>query len=403
MRPVHQVTALRHREFRLLWIATLLSSTARWADVVVIGWLTLVLTDSAFMVGIVAASKMAGYIAAPFIGVIADRVDRRVLLIVASAVNVAVSVIMLALFVLGWLLLWHLIVLALMSSVTWAIDNPARQALVADLVEIKDLTNAIALNAVAVEITVVIGPALGGLLIPVLGIGGAYALIAGIYVVDVAVMLRMKPARRPAPRAHESPLRSLFAGLRYVRDNHTVLVLLVIAFMLNLVAAPYRYSFLPLFARYVLDAGPTGYGMLTAGAGFGALVAGLWFVSLGNVKWKGKLVVWSSVAWPAALLFFAMSSSYYLSLALVFAAGFTQAIAWTVIAALMLSHTTESMRGRVMGLRTGVVIALPFGNFLAGAAAERFGAPLALGAYSASAIFVMLAILLLTPKLHRLE
>ncbi len=400
---MRQISAFRNRGFRLLWIATLLSSTARWADIVVIGWLTLVLTDSAFMVGIVAASKMAGYIAAPFMGVVADRVDRRLLLIIASAVNLAVSVILLVLFVLGWLVLWHLIVLALASSVTWAIDNPARQALVADLVDIQDLTNAIALNAVAVEITVVIGPALGGMLIPVLGIGGAYGLIASIYVMDLSVLLRMKSARHAAQRVHESPARSLIAGFRYARENQAVLVLLLIAFLLNLVAAPYRYSFLPLFARYVLDAGPTGYGMLTAAAGLGALVAGLWFVSLGNVKGKGRLVVWSSFAWPASLLLFAMSSWYYLSLALVFAAGFTQAIAWTVIAALMLSHTTDSMRGRIMGLRTGVVIALPLGNFLAGAAAERFGAPLAQGAYAASAMVIMLAIVLLAPKLHRLE
>ncbi len=400
---MRQISAFRNRGFRLLWIATLLSSTARWADIVVIGWLTLVLTDSAFMVGIVAASKMAGYIAAPFMGVVADRVDRRRLLIIASAVNLAVSVILLVLFVLGWLVLWHLIVLALASSVTWAIDNPARQALVADLVDIQDLTNAIALNAVAVEITVVIGPALGGMLIPVLGIGGAYGLIASIYVMDLSVLLRMKSARHAAQRVHESPARSLIAGFRYARENQAVLVLLLIAFLLNLVAAPYRYSFLPLFARYVLDAGPTGYGMLTAAAGLGALVAGLWFVSLGNVKGKGRLVVWSSFAWPASLLLFAMSSWYYLSLALVFAAGFTQAIAWTVIAALMLSHTTDSMRGRIMGLRTGVVIALPLGNFLAGAAAERFGAPLAQGAYAASAMVIMLAIVLLAPKLHRLE
>jgi MFS family permease len=400
---MRQITAFRNRGFRLLWIATLLSSTARWADIVVIGWLTLVLTDSAFMVGIVAASKMAGYIAAPFMGVIADRMDRRRLLIIASAVNLAVSLIMLVLFVLGWLLLWHIIVLALVSSFTWAIDNPARQALVADLVEIEDLTNAIALNAVAVEITVVIGPALGGLLIPFLGIGGAYGLIAGIFLMDVAVLLRMKGGRRPTQRVHESPVRSLIEGLRYVWQNHTVLGLLVIVFLLNLVAAPYRYSFLPLFARYILDAGAAGYGMLTASAGFGALVAGLWFVSRGNVKGKGRLVVWSSFAWPASLLLFAISSSYYLSLALVFVAGLAQALTWTVIATLMLSHTTESMRGRVMGLRTGVVIALPFGNFLAGAAAERFGAPLALGAYSASAILIMVAIVLLAPKLHRLE
>ena len=403
MSRMHQLTALRHRGFRLLWMDTLFSSTARWADVVVIGWLTLELTDSPLMVGIVAASKMAGYIAAPFMGVVADRMDRRLLLIAAAGLNLAVSVTMLLLFVSGWLVLWHVIALALVSSLTWAMDNPARQSLVADLVEKEDLTNAIALNAVAVEITVVVGPALGGLLIPVLGTGGAYGLIAGLFLIDVLVLLRMQSAKHSAQPVHESPGRSLLGGLRYAWSNQAVFMLLLIAFLLNLLAAPYRYSFLPLFARYVLDAGPTGYGMLTAMAGFGALVAGLWFVSLGNVGGKGKLVMWSSLAWPASLLLFAVSTSYYFSLALVFLAGLAQAIAWTVIATLILSNTTPPMRGRVMGLRTGVVIALPLGNFLAGAVAERFGAPLAQGAYAASALFIMLAMVLLVPRLRKLE
>ena len=400
---MHQFAALRHRGFRLLWMATLLSSTARWADMVVVGWLTLELTDSPLMVGIVAGSKMAGYIAAPFMGVVADRMDRRLLLIIAAAVNLAVAAIMMLLFVSRWLVLWHVIALALVSSLTWALDNPARNALVPDLVEKEYLTNAIALNAVAVEITVVIGPALGGLLIPAMGMGGAYGLITGIFVMDVVVLLRMKAAKQSTQLVHESPVRSLTGGLKYAWGNKTVLVLLLIAFLLNLLAAPYRYSFLPLFARYILDAGATGYGMLTAMAGFGALVAGLWVVSLGNVKGKGRLLVWSSLAWPVSLLLFALSASYYLSLAFVFVAGLAQAIAWTVIATLILGNTTPSMRGRVMGLRTGVVVALPFGNFLAGAAAERFGAPAAQGAYAASAILIMLAIVLLVPRLRRLE
>src|SRR5687768_250874 len=176
-----QFAALRYRGFRLLWMATLLSSTARWADMVVVGWLTLELTDSPLMVGIVAGSKMAGYLAGPFMGVFADRMDRRLLLVVAAVVNFAVAAVMLLLFASGWLELWHVIALALVSSLTWALDNPARNALVPDLVGREDLTNAIALNSVAIEITVVIGPALGGLLIPLLGMGGAYALIAGIF------------------------------------------------------------------------------------------------------------------------------------------------------------------------------------------------------------------------------
>jgi MFS family permease len=400
---MHQFAALRHRGFRLLWMASVFSSTARWADMVVIGWLTLELTDSPLWVGIVAGSKMAGYIAAPFMGVIADRMDRRLLLIVAALVNLAVSAMMLILFVAGWLVLWHIIALALASSLTWAIDNPARNALVPDLVDEEQLTNAVALNAVAMEITVVIGPALGGLLIPALGMGGAYGLIAGIYLLDLAVLFMMRDVKQSTPRVHESPVSSLIGGLKYVRSNQTVLVLLVVAFLLNLLAAPYRYSFLPLFARYILDTGPAGYGMLTAMAGAGALAAGIWVVSLGNVRRKGRLLVWSSFAWPAALLLFAASTWYHVSAILVFAAGLAQAICWTVIATLILSHTAQPMRGRVMGLRTGVVIALPIGNFLAGAVAERLGAPIAQGAYAAAAIVIMTAIVLLVPRLRKLE
>jgi MFS family permease len=399
-----QFAALRHRGFRLLWAATLLSSTARWADLVVVGWLTLELTDSPLMVGIVAASKMLGYLAAPFMGVVVDRMDRRLLLLVAAGVNLAASAVMLLLFVSGWLALWHVIGLALVSGLTWALDNPTRNAFVPDLVESEHLTNAIALNAVALEITVVVGPALGGILIPVLGMGGAYGLIAGFLLLDVMVLLMMeKDVRHGVAHAHESPVRSLVGGLRYVWGNQTVLVLLVIAFLLNLLAAPYRYAFLPIFARYVLDAGPAGYGMLTAMAGLGALVAGLWVVSLGNVEHKGRLLVWSGVAWPASLLLLAMSTWYSVSLMLVFVAGLTQAIVWTIIATLILSNTAQPMRGRVMGLRTGVVISLPLGNFLAGALAEHFGAPFAQGAYAASAILFMLAIVLLVPSLRKLD
>ena len=398
-----QFAALGHRGFRLLWTATLLSATARWADTVVVGWLTLELTDSALMVGIVAASKMAGYVAAPFMGVLADRMDRRLLLVIAAVVNVAVSALMLLLFVFGLLVLWHIIALALLSSLTWALDNPTRQAFVPDLVGRQHLTNAIALNSLAIEITVVVGPALGGILIPVFGMGGAYGLITAIYLLDVVVLLLLKDVRQVATAVTESPVKSLLGGLRYVRGNQIVLVLLLIAGLLNMLAAPYRYAFMPVFSRYVLDAGPTGYGMLTAMAGVGALVAGLWVVSLGNFRSKGKLLTWTSIAWPLSLLLFAMSTSYSVSLALVFVAGLTQAIVWTVIATLILGNTEQAMRGRVMGLRTGVVASLPIGNLLAGAAAERFGPPLAQGAYAIAAMLLMIVIVLRVPALYRAE
>lgn len=399
-----QFAALRHRDFRLLWVATLLSSTARWADVVVVGWLTLELTDSPFWVGIVSAAKMVGYLAAPFMGVVIDRMDRRMLLMVAAGVNLAAAAAMFFLFITGWLELWHVIVLALFSGLTWALDNPTRNAFVPDLVGSENLTNAVALNSVALEITVVVGPALGGLLIPVLGIAGAYGLMSLILFGDVLVLLMMKKdVRHGVAHAHEPPGKSLVSGLKYVWSNQTVLVLMVMAFLLNLLAAPYRYAFLPVFARYVLDAGPTGYGMLTAMAGVGALVGGIWVVSLGNYNRKGRLLVWASLVWPVSVLVFAMSTWYSVSMGLMFVAGLTQGIVWTMIATLILANTAQSMRGRVMGIRTGVVIGLPLGNFLAGALAEQVGAPLAQGAYAIASILAMVAIVMWAPNLRKLD
>jgi len=370
---------------------------------VVVGWLTLELTDSALMVGIVTACKMAGNILAPLLGVAADRMDRRKLLIIASMISGSLSALMLILLMTGSLTVSYLIVLSLLSSLTWALDYPARQALVPDLVEPEDLTNAIALNSVATEMTVIVGPAIGGLLIPLLGISGAYWLIAMIYCVDLCVLFSLKGIKQSRLQLHELPLDSLLSGIRYAWQNHAVLIPLLIAFLLNLLVAPYRYSFLPLFARYVLETGPTGYGFLTSMAGCGALVAGLWMVSRKKLVKRGRWLVFGSLLWPATLFLFSLSTSYYLSLGLVFFAGIAQAFCWTMIATLILSHTSPEMRGRVMGLRTGVVISLPFGNFLVGAAAQSWGPSLALGAYATIAIVLMAMIFLFMPKLRRLD
>jgi predicted MFS family arabinose efflux permease len=272
-----------------------------------------------------------------------------------------------------------------------------------DLVKAEHLTNAVAMNAVASELTVVAGPALGGVLIPVFGMSGAYALIAAIYLVDLVVLVLLKGGIQSEARAHEPPLRSLMSGIRYVMGNQPVLVLLAIAFLMNLLGAPYRYTFLPVFARYTLEAGPTGYGMLTAAAGVGALGAGIWMVALGNFQRKGLLLAGGTIAWPFSLLLFAASKSYALSLLLLLVVGFMQAVVWTLIATLILGLTAQPMRGRVMGLRTGVIASLPFGTFLAGAAAERFGGPLAQGGYAIVAMLLMVAIAFAVPSWRRLD
>jgi predicted MFS family arabinose efflux permease len=347
-------------------------------------------------------------------GVAADRMNRHTLLILASIVSGTIAVLMLTLLLTGKMAIGYLIALSLISSLTWALDHPTRQAFIPDLVGQKNLTNAIALNAVATETTVIIGPALGGLLIPSFGLSGAYTLIAVIYIFDLLALLRLKkeaPQQSDTSAAHtantsrpdSSAFTSLLDGFKYAWGNQAVFMLLLIAFMLNFFVAPYRYSFLPLLARYVLDIGPTGYGLLTSMAGVGALVAGLWVVSLGNYSQKGRLVILGGLLWPISIFFLSLSSWFYLSLLIVFLAGIAQAISWTLIATLILSNTEPSMRGRIMGLRTGVVISLPFGNFLAGAIAENFGVAVAMTIYASCALLFMLLIISRAPILRQLK
>jgi predicted MFS family arabinose efflux permease len=138
-------------------------------------------------------------------------------------------------------------------------------------------------------------------------------------------------------------------------------------------------------------------------AGCGALVAAVWMVSRKKMVKRGHWLVFGGLLWPSTLFLFSLSTSYALSLALVFFAGLAQALCWTMIATLILSNTSQEMRGRVMGLRTGVVISLPFGNYLAGAAAQGWGPSLALGIYAVSALVLMAAIFILAPKLRRLD
>jgi predicted MFS family arabinose efflux permease len=137
-------------------------------------------------------------------------------------------------------------------------------------------------------------------------------------------------------------------------------------------------------------------------AGCGALVTGLWLVSQKKSGHRGRMLVVGGLLWPLSLFLFSLSTSYYLSLFLIFIAGIVQAICWTMIATLILSNTEPSMRGRVMGIRTGVILSLPFGNLLAGAAAQSWGPSLALAAYTACAMLIMALIFIFMPKLRQL-
>ncbi|MEK7849110.1 MAG: MFS transporter, partial [Chloroflexota bacterium] len=173
---LRSLTVLRHRDFRLLTLSTFLLFAARWMEVVVLGWMVLELTDSPFMVGVAGAFRFIGWSFGPLGGAISDRLERRRLLIVAQGVNTLTALSLLALLATDRLQVWQLFAAILIAGTTYAVDYPARNALVGDVVGDGELLNAMALNRAAQNLTAVVGPLLGGSLLLVVGYAGAYSL-----------------------------------------------------------------------------------------------------------------------------------------------------------------------------------------------------------------------------------
>ncbi|MDP2952243.1 MAG: MFS transporter [Chloroflexota bacterium] len=395
--------SLRYPHFRLLWMATLLSTAGRWMEILVVGWLVLELTNSPFMVGAVAAVRAIGWLLGPLSGVVADRMDRRLFLLLTQSVNLTLTATMFLLLSMGRLEVWHIFALSLFGGITYALDYPPRNTFILDLVGKGAVLNAIALSRVAMDITAILGPAIGGSLVAFFGIKVAYGFMVAVYLMDVLVLVMLPSVARTSPARRGSVWADLIEGLEHIRSHQTILWLLVMGALVNFLGFPYMHTLMPIFARDVLAVGPTGLGLLMASVGVGALVGTLGVASLGSFRRKGWLTVISIVLWPAMLALFSLSPWYPLSLFLLFWAGVSQAIAMTTSTTLLLTNVPDEMQARVMGARALVIVTLPFGALIMGAGAGLLEAPLTLALSEIALAAMLLAIAIGIPALRRLE
>ena len=369
--------AFGYRNFRYLWTATIFACAGRWMEGILLSWLVLKMTGSAFLTGVVVACRWLGYGLGPMFGAWADQGDRRLLLILITATSVVYSVILALLVTTGAALYWHAIVISLAASLAHGFDYPLRYALTADMVDPRDIANAVALSTVALDVTAILGPALAGPLIDVIGIGGVCWLLAGNYILNVWALYRI----RGAPQTHRAAAGSFWAnlveGARYVRDNPPVLALLLLAAALNQFHFPLRNALVPVFADKVLDVGASGYGVLLASSGVGALIGAVAMAALGNFRFKAWLCIISSGLAGVIAAVFSVSTLYPFSLGMMGLMGLMEAIAMTTIAALLLLLTPGKMQGRVMGMRSFAILPLATGSLAAGIMAETLGAPTA--------------------------
>lgn len=357
------------------------------------GWLVLGLTDSRFALGATSAAATAPILLLSiFAGVLADRVDLRKLLAATQLAAAAVAAVLAILTTTGVVEYWHVLVLAALSGAAGALATPAFQAVVSTIVDRSAIGNAIALNSAQFNLSRVLGPTVAGVVIAAGSLALAFWANA-IGLVIVALLILTLPISRASnvARVEASMWANLLDGVRYVRSERTIALLVLLATIPALFILNYLVL-MPVFARDVLRIGAPGLGLLNASLGVGALSGALFVAVLRPGGGSGRLMLLGLGSASVGLIVFGLSTWLPLSCVALAALGASQVAYYATTNTMIQVLVSPRLRGRVLSLyiltSLGVI---PFGNLLAGAVAERFGAPLAL-AGGGTATLVILAI-----------
>jgi MFS family permease len=367
--------ALQNRDFALLWSGQLGHSASLWVETVARNWLIWELTGSGTMlaaVNILRAVPML--IFGVFAGVVADRVDKRKLLIVAKSFTLINKVILATLIVTGRVEVWHVLLTAFLMGASMSFEMPTRTALIPALVKSEELNSAIALNSAAMNGTRIIGPAVAGLLLAPIGTGGVYFVSAGVYVATIIATIIMRVPPGSQRKSEESMWTDMADGFRYVWKDKQVLTMMLLSLIPMVIAWPYM-TLLPIIADKVLNIGSTGYGLMYSAAGAGALVSVLVIATMPRVPHKGLITVIATFLFGVFLILLSRSNIVALSMAIMVCIGMVSTGTQTLPNTVLLTKTPVELHGRVMGIYRLDRGLMPLGSMAAGAFADVMGAP----------------------------
>ena len=368
--------ALRSRNYRLFMAGQSVSLVGTWMQQVAMSWLVYRLTGSAFLLGVVGfTSQIPTFLLAPVAGVLADRWNRRRLLILTQALAMLQAAILAAAVFAHIIQVWHIIVLSLLLGVVNAFDIPVRQAFVVEMVPDRDdLGNAIALNSSMVQAARLIGPTIAGLLVASAGEGVCFLLNSASYLAVLLALVAMKLGPSPHHgRQKRHVLHELKEGVTYAFGFVPIRSILLLVSLISLTGMSYMVL-APVYAREVLHGGAHTFGFLMTSSGCGALIGTVTLASRKSVLGLGRVIAIAPMLLAAGITTFAMSRYLPLSLAALVLAGYGTA---TVVASsntILQTIIEEDKRGRVMSFFTMAFMGMvPFGSFLAGTLADIIG------------------------------
>lgn len=388
-------SALRYRDFRLLWTGAFLSTTGTWMATVAQGWVVLNMTNSAFLLGVdgfLATGPML--IFSVFGGVVADRVERKKIMLLSQYLQMAFALILSVLIFSGNVKVWHIFLLSFLTGSAQSFSGPAYISLLPLLVKREDLPNAVAMNSMQFNLARVIGPVLAGIALAAWGAAICFAVNGlSFFAVIVALLLIKSPPVRPTSE-QGGLLDEMKAGFRFVASRPKLLMLTFLAFAGTFLGMPI-VTFLPVVAKSIFGLGAKGYAWMMTTYGLGSVTGALLVAATAHAANKGRVALKLQLAFAALLVAFAFSRSLPLSLVIAFCAGMCIVGVISLYSSLVQLTTSDDMRGRVMSIfmlafRGG----MPLGNLIAGYVAHRWSISAALavnGAILAAVALVFIA------------
>lgn len=366
--------ALHSRNFTLLFTGLIVSNTGTWMQNVAGGWLVLQLTNSPLWLGLLGLSFALPMTVLPlFAGAVVDRVHRIRMLYLTQTLQMLTAFALAALTWLGAINVWHVLAAEFIIGLLLAFDNPARQALIPDLVDRRHLLNALSLNSATYNGAALIGPALAGAMLGPFGAGTLFFFNGISYLAVLIALLAMRDVHLPPDRPRPSLRASVWLGLAYALRSRVVFSLLLLSAVASLFGRSYQVL-LPIFARDIWHGGPEAYGLLLASAGAGALAGAFGLAARREVTRRNTVMLGSGLLFSASLIAFALSPNLPLGIVLLFVAGVTSTVLGTMIATFLQVDAPPELRGRVMSLYAITLIGLPsLGALGTGAFAEWLG------------------------------
>jgi predicted MFS family arabinose efflux permease len=394
--------AFRYRDFRLMWFGACTSSIGTWMQIVAQGWLIYRLSHSAFLL---ALDQFLGgipiFLFSLIGGVVADRIERRKILLVSQYMQMGSATVLTILVAAGVVHVWHILCLSVVSGLAQAFGGPAYQALIPTLVEREDMPNAIALNSIQFNMAVTIGPALAGQALAKLGEKWCFGLNAISFLAPI-ISLSIISTRFLPERTTESMFSSLKQGIQFVRKQTSMEALTVLAFCMTALSMPMR-TYIPVFVKDIFHRGPETYGNLLSLMGLGSICGSLIVAERGNLRNKGRFALTMLICLGVGIAVFSLSRSLPLSYAMLVLVGASMMAVFATVTSLVQLITTNEMRGRVMSVyncafRGG----MPMGNLLSGWFVPIFTAPVVLGVNGLLLVLVALYFLLVQRRVARL-